>query len=97
MIAIATLQGYRARPTLAPRCEASFSKHSFRDGWGIRIDPCPYTPRSHQVEKVPEAALNFVAVEEIGVTDGTRTRDLRSHNPPTPVSGVCRSLQVPHF
>src|SRR5215210_2006888 len=27
------------------------------------------------------------------VTDGTRTRALRSHNPLTPVSGCCRKLQ----
>ena len=27
------------------------------------------------------------------VTDGTRTRTLRSHNPPTPVSRCCRMLQ----
>jgi Nucleotidyl transferase len=27
------------------------------------------------------------------VTDGTRTRDLRSHNPPNPVSRRCRRLQ----
>jgi hypothetical protein len=27
------------------------------------------------------------------VTDGARTRALRSHNPPTPVSGRCRMLQ----
>jgi hypothetical protein len=28
----------------------------------------------------PRQPLNFVAVEEIGATDGTRTRALRSHN-----------------
>jgi hypothetical protein len=29
------------------------------------------------------------------VTDGARTRDLRSHNPPTPVSRYCLVLQKP--
>jgi hypothetical protein len=27
------------------------------------------------------------------VTDGARTRDLRSHTPPTSVSGRCQELQ----
>ena len=29
----------------------------------------------------------------VRVTDGARTRDLRSHNPTTPVSGCCCMLQ----
>jgi hypothetical protein len=29
-----------------------------------------------------------------GVTDGARTRDLRSHNPPTSVAWSCHALQI---
>ena len=36
------------------------------------------------------------AVRYQRVTDGTRTRALRSHNPPTSVSRCCRMLQNRH-
>jgi hypothetical protein len=31
------------------------------------------------------------------VTDGARTRDLRSHNPSSSVAGVCTGLRIPHI
>jgi len=39
---------------------------------------------------VPRIRLTYA--ESMRVTDGTRTRALRSHNPLTPVSGRCRML-----
>ena len=40
-----------------------------------------------------DAAENYISPANDGVTDGARTRDLRSHNPLKPVAPGCPSLQ----
>jgi len=44
-----------------------------------------------EISPYPRFGLTYAEYER--VTEGTRTRALRSHNPPTSVSGRCRMLQ----
>src|SRR5918992_3524211 len=54
--------------------------------WPLALDPLSGHPahRKHLDDPGARATL-----KQLGVTDGTRTRALRSHNPPTPVSTCC--------
>jgi hypothetical protein len=53
---------------------------------------CQKTPVAEQEpSSLPSFPLTYAELKR--VTDGARTRDLRSHNPPTSVSGRCRTLQ----